>query len=61
MSGEKLLILKRKKVGNKNMIEAMKRKAYRLLDYVARIINTWDIEGDFVSYLNNKINKDHND
>ena len=43
------------------MIEAMKRKAYRLLDYVARIINTWDIEGDFVSYLNDKINKDHND
>ena len=43
------------------MIEAMKRKAYRLLDYVARIINTWDIEGDFVSYLNDKINKDHNE
>jgi hypothetical protein len=37
------------------MIEAMKRKAYRLLDYVAKIINTWGLKGDFVSYLNSKI------
>lgn len=40
------------------MIEAMKRKVYRLLDYVARIINTWNLKGDFLSYLNDKIDKD---
>lgn len=40
------------------MIEAMKKKVYALLDYVANIINTWDLDGDFVSYLWYKINKE---
>lgn len=38
--------------------ESMQRKVYRLLDYVANIINVWDLKGDFVSYLWYKINKE---
>jgi hypothetical protein len=38
--------------------QAMTRKVYALLDFVANIINTWDLKGDFVSYLWRKINND---
>ena len=37
--------------------KAMTRKVYRLLDYVAFIINTWDINDDFASYLQKKLNQ----
>jgi len=38
--------------------KAMTRKVYGLLDYIANIINTWELKGDFVSYLWRKINND---
>ena len=38
--------------------ESMIRKVYGLLDYIANIINTWELKGDFVNYLWRKINND---
>lgn len=38
--------------------KAMTKKVYGLLDYIANIINTWELKGDFVSYLWRKINND---
>jgi hypothetical protein len=38
--------------------KAMTKKVYGLLDYIANIINTWELKGDFVSYLWWKINKE---
>jgi hypothetical protein len=37
---------------------AMTHKVYRLLSYVANIINTWELKGDFVNYLLGKINQE---
>jgi hypothetical protein len=41
-----------------NLISAMTRKVYRLLDYVANIINIWGLKGNFTEYLNKKINQE---
>ena len=38
----------------------MRRKVYWLLDYVARIINTWKLEDNFIEYLMYKLNKGDN-
>ena len=34
---------------------AMTRKVYRYLDNVVKIINIWSLEGDFVSYFEEKL------
>jgi len=41
-----------------NLKRAMTRKVYGLLSYVANIINTWELKGDFVNYLLRKINQE---
>jgi len=38
--------------------QAMTRKVYRYLDGVVKIINTWSLEGDFVSYFMRALNDD---
>ena len=37
--------------------KAMTRKVYRLLDYIAFIVKTWELKDDFVSYLWRKLNQ----
>ena len=37
---------------------AMTRKVYRYLDGVVKIIKTWSLEGDFVSYFVRALNDD---
>ena len=42
---------------DKAIKKAMTRKVYRLLDYIAFIVKTWELKDDFVNYLWKKINQ----